>query len=136
MWFHITRDAVREVAAGTGSLEIPRCDVGVDFYPPSGFLMLLPSPELCDRVLAFSSGLAVGLAELQLMSWTRLAGAEASKLSFKVRLFMEGEAVIQPPRLPSSMRASITATIMTAKLAVAAWQSGPETRMRSPRQWH
>jgi hypothetical protein len=64
--------------------------VGVEFYPPNGFLLLLPSPELRDHVLAANGGLTVGHAKLQLLPCTHLAGAEAAKLAFKVQLFIEG----------------------------------------------
>jgi hypothetical protein len=52
-------------------------------------LLLLPTPGLHDKVLACNDCLAVGWAKL-LLPWTRLAGAEATKLSFKIHLFIEG----------------------------------------------
>jgi hypothetical protein len=87
-WYHITRDVVQET---TGTwLGIPRCDFVVDFYPPKGFLLLLPTPALRDRALACSGGLPAGPAKLQLLLWTRMAGAEVAKLCFKVPLCIEG----------------------------------------------
>lgn len=67
-------------------LGIPHRDIGVEFCPPKGFLLLLPSPAIRDRALSSNAGVAVGRAKLQ----TRLAGAETAKLSFKVRLCVEG----------------------------------------------
>jgi hypothetical protein len=61
-WLRVSRDSVREAAAGT--LEIPCHDVGVKVYPSSGFLLLLPLPELRDHLLACNGGLTVGHAKL------------------------------------------------------------------------
>jgi hypothetical protein len=87
-WYHLTRDAVQE--AVEQSLGVHRWDVEVNFYRSKSFLVLLPTPALHDHVLAANSGITVGHATLQLWPWTRLAGAEAIKLSFKVRLCIEG----------------------------------------------
>jgi hypothetical protein len=59
---HLTRDEVQEVTCSW--LDIPCCDVGVEFYPLNGFLLLLPSLELRDRVLAANGGLTVGRVKL------------------------------------------------------------------------
>jgi hypothetical protein len=69
---------------------IPRRDIEVDFFPPKGFLLLLPSPDLRDRGLSCNDGFSIGRAKLQLLPWTRLVGAEAAKLAFKVPLCVEG----------------------------------------------
>jgi hypothetical protein len=87
-WFRLTRDTVQE-AFGL-SLDVPLWDIMVDFYPNKGFLVLLPSPTLRDRVLTANFGVAVGRAKLQLLSWTRMAEAEAVTLPFKIRLYIEG----------------------------------------------
>jgi hypothetical protein len=86
--YHITRYAVQEAAGAW--IGIPRCNVDVDFYPPKGFLLLLPTPALRDRALACNGGLPVGRAKLQLLPWSRMVGAEVAKLSFKARPFIEG----------------------------------------------
>jgi hypothetical protein len=65
-------------------------DIGVKFYPPSGFLLLLPTSALCDKVQVGNAGLTINRAKLQLLPWTHLAGPEATKLSFKILLFIEG----------------------------------------------
>jgi hypothetical protein len=62
----------------------------VDFYPSKGFLVLLPTLTICDRALSANSGLTVGHAKLQLLPWTRMAGAEVLKLPFRVHLWIEG----------------------------------------------
>jgi hypothetical protein len=97
LWNHLSRDEVQE--AFGQSLGVHRWDVEVDFYPNKGFLVLLPTPVLRDRILTANSGIPVGRAKLQLLPWTRLAGAEAIKLSFKVRLCIEGvpHHARQPP---------------------------------------
>jgi hypothetical protein len=87
-WYRITRDAAQEAVGRR--LEIPQGDVVVDFFPPQGFLLLLPEPGLRDRALSSNGGLAVGRAKLQLLPWMRKAGAEAAKLPFRVRLCIEG----------------------------------------------
>jgi hypothetical protein len=87
-WFHLTRYMVQE-AAGRW-LGVPRRAVGVDFFPPKGFLLLLPSPDLRGRAMAGDQGFSVGQARLHLMPWYRMAGAEAAKLPFKIRLCIEG----------------------------------------------
>jgi hypothetical protein len=87
-WYRITRDAAQEAVGRR--LEIPQGDVVVDFFPPQGFLLLLPEPVLRDRALSSNGGLAVGRAKLQLLPWMRKAGAEAAKLPFRVRLCIEG----------------------------------------------
>jgi hypothetical protein len=61
-WFHLTRDAVQEVAAER--LGIPRGDINVDFYPPKGFLLLLRTPALWDCALPSNGGLIVGRTKL------------------------------------------------------------------------
>jgi hypothetical protein len=53
-------------------------------------MLLLPTADLRDRVLASNAGLTIGRAKLQLLPWARLVGAEATKLAFKVRLFVDG----------------------------------------------
>jgi hypothetical protein len=58
----------------------------VDFFPPKGFLLLLPSPNLRDQALSCNDDVSIGHAKLQLLPWALLVGAEAAKLSFKVRL--------------------------------------------------
>jgi hypothetical protein len=88
-------------------LGIPHRDIGVEFYPPKGFLLLLPSPAIRDRALSSNAGVAVGRGKLQLMPWTRLAGAETAKLSFKVRLCVEG--VPHHVGQLSTLRLSVTA---------------------------
>jgi hypothetical protein len=60
--FLITHDAVQE-AMGK-SLGIPGRDIEVDFYPPKGFLLLLPSPSIHDRALSDNAGVTVGRAKL------------------------------------------------------------------------
>jgi hypothetical protein len=87
-WYHLTRDMVRE--ATSRWLGIPHRNIGVDFFPPTGFLVLLPSLSIRDRVLDNNNGHVVGQVRIQLLPWTRLIGAETSKLSFKVRLRIEG----------------------------------------------
>jgi hypothetical protein len=87
-WYCLTREMVRE-AAGRWMGAPPR-DISVDFFPPKGFMLLLPSPRLRDRVLDNNFELVAGQAKIQLLPWTRLAGAEACKLPFKVRLCIEG----------------------------------------------
>jgi hypothetical protein len=73
-------------------------------------MLLMPNPAMRNRVLACNGGLTIGRAKLQLLPWTHKVGAEAAKLSFKIRLFIEGipcharqEAVIQR-LLPHRMR--------------------------------
>jgi hypothetical protein len=61
----------------------PRCRCRLP-PPPKGFLLLLSTPTLRDR------GLSIDRVMLQLIPWTCMAGAEAAKLSFKVRIFIEG----------------------------------------------
>jgi hypothetical protein len=87
-WYHLVRDAVREEVAAR--LGVPGRDLEVEFYPTKGFFVLLPSSSFRDQVLAESAGLSVGQAKLQFLPWTRMAGAVKSKLSFKVRLCIEG----------------------------------------------
>jgi hypothetical protein len=87
-WYRLTREMVRE-AAGRW-LGVPPRDIGVDFFPLKGFMLLLPSTCLHDRALDNNFGLIAGQAKIQLLPWTRLAGADACKLSFKVRLCIEG----------------------------------------------
>jgi hypothetical protein len=113
LWLHITRDAV-QVATGSW-LDIPHHDVGVKFYPPSGFLLLLPSPNLRDHVLASNDGLTIRRAKLQLLPWTCLAGAEAAKMAFKIRIFIEC--------IP------FHALVMMARQATIVLWSGSRTRM-------
>jgi hypothetical protein len=83
-WFRVTRDTVQE-ALGKW-LGIPRRDIEVDFFPPKGFLLLLPSLDLRDWALSCNDDVSIGRAKLQLLPWARLVGTEATKLSFKVRL--------------------------------------------------
>jgi hypothetical protein len=137
-WYRITRDAVQEAVGRR--LEIPQGDVVVDFFPPQGFLLLLPEPGLRDRALSSNGGLAVGRAKLQLLPWMRKAGAEAAKLPFRVRLCIEGlppharrESGNSCLKLRCS-RASTVATAVTARLAAAASLSGLGTRMSSRRK--
>jgi hypothetical protein len=131
-WYRITRDAVQEAVGRR--LEIPQGDVVVDFFPPQGFLLLLPEPGLRDRALSSNGGLAVGRAKLQLLPWMRKAGAEAAKLPFRVRLCIEGlppharrESGNSCLKLRCS-RASTVATAVTARLGkkqptpVAPWE--------------
>jgi hypothetical protein len=68
----------------------PPHGIGVELSPPKGFLLLLPTPDIRHHVLTANAGLAVGRAKLQLMPWTRLAGVEAAKLQFWVRVCIEG----------------------------------------------
>jgi hypothetical protein len=89
--------------------------MGVEFYPPSGFLLLLPSQDLHDHVLASNDGLTIGCAKLQLLPWTCLAGAEAAKMAFKVRIFIEC--------IP------FHALVMTARQATIVLWSGSRNRM-------
>jgi hypothetical protein len=71
-------------------LGIRRRDIDIELFPRKGFLLLLPSSELHDHALSSNGSVPVGRAKLQLLSWTRLVGAEAAKLPFKVRLYVEG----------------------------------------------
>jgi hypothetical protein len=87
-WFHITRDVVLE-AFGL-SLSVHRWDTEVDFFLNKGFLVLLPTPAFYDRVLVANAGVPMGRVKLQLLPWTRMAGGEATKLSFKICLCIEG----------------------------------------------
>jgi hypothetical protein len=87
-WYHIMRDTVQEAVSTW--LGVPRHDVGVDFFPPKGFLLLLPSPAIRDQALTFNDGITIGRVKLHLIPWTRMAGAKAAKLSFKVCIFIEG----------------------------------------------
>jgi hypothetical protein len=54
----------------------------VDFYPPGGFLLLLPTSSLRDRALSCNVGFSVGRAKLQLIPLSRMAGVEVAKLQF------------------------------------------------------
>jgi hypothetical protein len=85
-WLHLTRCAVQE--ATENWLGIPCHDVTINFYPWGGFLLLLPSPAIRDKVLAANAGLTIDKAKLQQLPWTRLAGTEATKLHFKICLFI------------------------------------------------
>jgi hypothetical protein len=62
-------------------VQISRHDVGIKFFPPSGFMLLMPNPAMRNRVLACNGGLTIGRAKLQLLPWTCKVGAEAAKLS-------------------------------------------------------
>jgi hypothetical protein len=87
-WFCVTREAMQEdVGLWLG---IRRRDIDIELFPRKGFLLLLPSSELHDHALSSNGSVPVGRAKLQLLSWTRLVGAEAAKLPFKVRLYVEG----------------------------------------------
>jgi hypothetical protein len=99
-WYHVMRDAVRTVTSRR--IDIPAGDIGVDFYPPGGFLPLLPTPNHRDRALSSNDGITVGCVKLQLLPWTRMAGANAVKLPFKVRLCIEG--IIQHARQEASVK--------------------------------
>jgi hypothetical protein len=99
-WSHLTRDAVGEAFGAW--LAVPKRDIEVDFYLGKGFLVLLPSPGHRDRILSANVGLAVGQAKLQLLPWTRLAGADNIKLPFKIRLCIEG--IPHHVRQPSTIR--------------------------------
>jgi hypothetical protein len=87
-WYCVTLDAVRE--ATTRWLDIHPRDVHVDFYPPKGFLLLLPSSEIRDHALSSNAGITAGRAKLQLIPWTRMARADVCKLQFKVHLCIQG----------------------------------------------
>jgi hypothetical protein len=87
-WYRVTRDAVR--TASSKRLNIPIGDIDITFYPLGGFLLLLPTPNHHGRVLSSNDSITVGHAKLQLLPWTRMAGANAVKLLFKVQLCIEG----------------------------------------------
>jgi hypothetical protein len=87
-WLHLTRPAVQEATCSW--LGIPCCDVQVNLYPLNGFLLLLLTPAIRDKVLSHNAGLTVSRTKLQLLPWTRLTGAKATKIHLKIRLFIKG----------------------------------------------
>jgi hypothetical protein len=87
-WFHVSRDEVYEAMGAW--LGVPCHDIDVEFFPTKGFLVLLPTSAPCDKALSSNTGLTIRQAKLQLLSWTRMAGAEPVKLPFKVHLCIEG----------------------------------------------
>jgi hypothetical protein len=45
-WAHISREAVQEAVGQC--LGMPHRDIEVEFFPSKGFLVLLPTPVVCD----------------------------------------------------------------------------------------
>jgi hypothetical protein len=57
-WYRINRNGVQATVGRRQ--EILQGDVVVDFFPPQGFLLLLPEPGLRDRALSSNDGLVIG----------------------------------------------------------------------------
>jgi hypothetical protein len=87
-WFHISCDEVRQAVGAW--LGVPRCDLEVEYFLAKGFLVLLSTSAICNRMMSLNTGLTIGQAKLQHLPWLCMVGAEPVNLPFKICLCIEG----------------------------------------------